>query len=160
MCWSPMVNLRCGRGRGPFPPLRVAATVMERFFGGKMPADGTFAARCPREASARSSLQLAGEKTTPDPMNGEGLLMAAIGPTRIRRQPASGSAVWDEPAAAATCSAPPPVTHTRRANALRKNLQMFHRSGRGECEQALVSTREPLDQPVKIFAALAERLHR
>ena len=27
-------------------------------------------------------------------------------------------------------------------------------------EQALVSTREPLDQPVKIFTALAERLHR
>jgi hypothetical protein len=25
---------------------------------------------------------------------------------------------------------------------------------------ALVSTREPLDQPVKIFTALAERLHR
>src|SRR5258708_34861208 len=28
------------------------------------------------------------------------------------------------------------------------------------CEQALVSTREALDQPVKIFTALAERLHR
>jgi hypothetical protein len=37
-------------GPWPFPPLRVAATEMKRSFRGKMPADGTLAARCPREA--------------------------------------------------------------------------------------------------------------
>jgi hypothetical protein len=37
-------------GPWTFPPLRVAAPVMKRFFGEKMPADGTPAARCPREA--------------------------------------------------------------------------------------------------------------
>src|SRR5580693_5112893 len=48
-----------------------------------------------------------------------------------------------------------------RANALRKKTcKCFTALGAVNVEQALVSTREPLDQPVKIFAALAERLHR